>query len=392
MNMRFETLTVHAGQEPDPLTGAVTVPVYQTSTYRQDGIGRPRGYEYSRTGNPTRAALEKALAALEGAEYGLAFASGVAATTAVVMSLLKPGDRVVAVEDLYGGTYRLLERYVRPWGVAVDYVPATDTDRWIESLRQPTRLVWLESPTNPLLQLADIAAVSSAAHACGAWVAVDNTFASPALQRPLELGADLVVHSTTKYLGGHSDLIGGAVVTRDRVLYERIRHYQNAAGAVPGPWDCWLLLRGLRTLSVRMRAHCENARAIAEWLSRHPNVERVYYPGLPDHPQRDLVQRQMSAPGGMVSFDLRGGLEAVEHMVSRLQVFILGESLGGVESLVCYPPKMTHAVFAPSERRRRGLGDGLVRLSVGIEHVEDLIADLEQALNLKSSTTKGTHP
>lgn len=377
--MRFETRAIHDGQAPDPLTGAVTVPVYQTSTFQQDAIGKPRGYEYSRSGNPTRTALETALASLESGRHGLAFASGVAATTAV-LSLLRPGDHVVAGDDLYGGTYRLFERVFKPWGISFDYAPATDADALASAIRPETRLVWLETPTNPLLRIVDIARVAAAARARGVRVAVDNTFASPYLQRPLELGADIVVHSATKYLGGHSDLIGGAVVVSDGALFERIRYYQNAAGAVPGPWDCWLLLRGLKTLAPRMQAHCRNARAIAEWLARHPRVERVHYPGLPSHPQHALAAHQMSEFGGMVSFELAGGFPAVERFVGRVKLFILAESLGGVESLVCYPPKMTHAAIPPSERRRRGIGDNLVRLSVGIEHPDDLIEDLEQAL------------
>ncbi len=377
--MRFETIAIHAGQAPDTTTGAVTVPVYQTSTFQQDGIGRPRGYEYSRTGNPTRAALETALAALENGRHGLAFASGVAATTAV-LSLLKPGDHVVAGDDLYGGTYRLFERVYRPLGMEFNYPPTTDANAMADALRPETRLVWIETPTNPLLRIADIRRMAEAAHAAGAWLAVDNTFASPYLQRPLELGADLVVHSCTKYLGGHSDLVGGAVIVNDDELHRKLRFYQNAAGAVPGPWDCWLTLRGIKTLAVRMRAHERNARAVAEFLASHPVVERVHYPGLPDHPQHELARRQMSGFGGMISFELRGGFEMVERFVAGLRLFILAESLGGVESLVCYPPQMTHAAFPPSERRRRGIGDNLLRLSVGIEDPEDLVDDLRQAL------------
>lgn len=377
--MRFETRAIHDGQAPDPATGALTVPVYQTSTFQQDAIGKPRGYEYSRSGNPTRAALETALASLESGRHGLAFASGVAATTAV-LQWLRPGDHVVAGDDLYGGTYRLFERVFRPWGLTFDYPPVTDPDAIAAALRPETKLVWIETPTNPLLQIADLARIASVAHAGGARLAVDNTFASPFLQRPLELGADIIVHSATKYLGGHSDLIGGAVIVNDDEIHQRLRYYQNAAGAVPGPWDCWLLLRGLKTLAVRMPAHCRNARAIAERLRGHPAVERVLYPGLPDHPQHELARRQMSDFGGMVTFELRGGFPAIERFVSRLKVFILAESLGGVESLVCYPPRMTHAALPPSERRQRGIGDGLVRLSVGIEHTDDLIEDLEQAL------------
>ncbi len=377
---RFETRALHDGQEPDPVTGSVTVPVYQTSTYQQDGIGRPRGYEYSRTGNPTRSALETALASLESGTRALAFASGVAATDAV-LRLLRPGDRVVATEDLYGGTFRLFDRLFRPWGLRFDYVPTSDPDAVAAALREPARLLWIETPTNPLLRLADLRALSAMARERGAWTAVDNTFASPFFQRPLELGADLVVHSATKYLGGHSDLIGGAVVVRDPDLYDRLRYLQNAAGAVPGPWDCWLLLRGLKTLAVRMRAHEHNALAVARRLESHPAVERVHYPGLPGHPQHELARRQMDGFSGMVSIELRGGFPAVERMVARLRLFTLAESLGGVESLVCYPPKMTHAAFTPAERLRRGIRDSLLRLSVGLEHADDLIADLEQALD-----------
>ncbi len=377
--MKFETLAIHAGQEPDRRTGAITVPVYQTSTYQQDGIGRPRGYEYSRTGNPTRTALETALAAVESGAGAAAFASGVAATAAV-LHLLRPGDHVIAGDDLYGGTYRLFERYFRPWGLVFDYVRTTEPEAYCAAMRPSTRLIWIETPTNPLLKLVDIAAVAQIAREHGALLAVDNTFASPWLQRPLELGADLVVHSTTKYIGGHSDLIGGAVVWREEEVGRRIWLYQNAFGAVPGPWDCWLALRGLKTLAVRMQAHCRNAAMVAEWLRRHPSVERVYYPGFVDHPQAELVRRQMAGGGGMVSFELRGGFPAIERFVSRLRVFALAESLGGVESLVCYPPRMTHASIPPSERRARGISDHLVRLSVGIEHPDDLMGDLEQAL------------
>lgn len=393
--MRFETQAIHVGQEPDRLTGAVTVPVYQTSTFQQDGIGRPRGYEYSRTGNPTRAALETALAAVEEGTGAAAFASGVAATAAV-LQLLRPGDHVVASDDLYGGTYRLFERYVRPWGIEFEYVCATDPEAYRRAMRSQTRLVWIETPTNPLLRVVDIEAVAHVAHAGGAMLAVDSTFASPWLQRPLRLGADLVVHSTTKYIGGHSDLIGGAVIWRDADIGRRIQLCQNALGAVPGPWDCWLVLRGLKTLAVRMQAHCRNAEIVAQWLRRHPCVERVYFPGFDDHAQAAVVRRQMTAAGGMVSFELRGGYAAVERFVGRLRVFALAESLGGVESLVCYPARMTHAAIPPSERRARGISDHLVRLSVGIEHVDDLLEDLQQALApddaLAASTASGRPP
>ena len=378
--MEFETRAIHDGQDPEAITGAVAVPVFQTSTYKQDGIGKPRGFEYSRTGNPTRLALEEALASLEGGTHGLAFASGVAATTAV-FQLLRPGDHVVAGDDLYGGTYRLLEQVYRPWGVEVDYADSTKPAAFSAALRPGTRLIWVETPTNPLLKLVDIAAVATLAREAGALLAVDNTFASPYFQRPLELGADLVVHSTTKYLGGHSDVVGGAVVTRREEPYNKIKFYQNAAGAIPGPWDSWLVLRGLKTLGVRMREHERNALHLARILEDHPAVARVYYPGLPSHPQHELAVRQMSGFGGMVSLELKGGFDAVTQFVDRLKIFTLGESLGGVESLVCYPPHMTHAALPAEERRRRGIRDNLLRLSVGIEHVSDLEKDLATALS-----------
>jgi cystathionine beta-lyase/cystathionine gamma-synthase len=378
--MKFETKAIHAGQPSDPRTGAVTVPVYQTSTYEQDGIGKMReGYEYSRTGNPTRAALEAALAALEGAAHGLAFASGLAATDAV-LRLLKPGDEIVSGADVYGGTYRLFEQVYRPWGLDARYAASGGVDAFAAALTDKTRMIWVESPTNPLLQVVDLAALGALARERGIWLAVDNTFATPFLQRPLELGAHLVVHSTTKYLGGHSDLVGGAVVTSEPALHETLKFHQNAAGAVPGPWDCWLLLRGLKTLALRMRQHGESALALARFLEAHPAVANVHYPGLPGHPQHALAQRQMANFGGMVSLELAGGLPAVERFLERLEIFKLAESLGGVESLVCYPPRMTHAAIPPEERLRRGIGDGFVRLSVGIEHLDDLQADLAQAL------------
>ena len=386
--MEFETKAIHDGQQPEALTGAVAVPVYQTSTYQQDGIGRPRAFEYSRTGNPTRQALEEALASLEGGAHGLAFASGVAATTAV-FQLLAPGDHVVAGDDLYGGTYRLLEKVYRPWGVQVDYADSASPAAFAAALRPNTRLIWVETPTNPLLKLVDVAAVAKVAQRAGALLAVDNTFASPYFQRPLELGADLVVHSTTKYLGGHSDVVGGAVVSRRDDLHEKLQFYQNAAGAIPGPWDSWLVLRGLKTLAVRMREHERNAQHLAKILEDHPAVERVFYPGLASHPQHELARRQMSGFGGMLSLELKGGFAAVERFVARLKVFTLGESLGGVESLACYPPRMTHASLPAEERQRRGIRDNLVRLSVGIEHVKDLEADLLGALARPARRKRG---
>lgn len=376
----FATRAIHAGQAPDPSTGAVTVPIYQTSTFAQEAVGKHRGYEYARTGNPTRAALEQCIAALEGGRHGLAFASGMAAEAAI-MQLLKPGDHTVAVDDLYGGTYRLFRRVLEPMGLTFAFVDGSDLDAVKRALTPQTRLVWLESPTNPLLKLVDIEAVSALAHRHQGLVVVDNTFMSPYFQRPLALGADIVVHSATKYLGGHSDLIGGTlVVTRDD-LYERLAFLQNAVGGVPGPLDAWLVLRGLKTLAVRMREHDRNARQVATFLSTHPRVERVFYPGMPDHPQRDLAQRQMSGFGGMISFEVKGGLESARKVVERTQLFTLAESLGGVESLIELPAAMTHASIPAETRRSHGVADGLIRVSVGLEDVADLISDLDRALS-----------
>jgi cystathionine gamma-lyase len=374
----FATLAIHAGQDADPATGATVVPIYATSTYTQEAPGRHKGYEYSRSGNPTRTALETCLAALEGGERGLAFASGLAATTAV-LSILKPGDEVVAAADLYGGTYRLLERVFKPWGLVTHYTDDASAAGFARLIRPTTKLVWVETPTNPLLQLVDIAAVAELAHKAGAPLAVDNTFASPFLQQPLRLGADIVVHSTTKYLGGHSDVVGGAVIG-NRELLQPIAFYQNAAGAVPGPFDSWLVLRGLKTLAVRMERHCANARHLATWLSRHPQVKRVYYPGLPEHAGHDIARRQMRDFGGMISIHLRGGKDAALRLLSRTRLFSLAESLGGVESLIGHPATMTHASIPAEVRQARGVDDGLVRLSVGIEDAGDLQADLQAAL------------
>ncbi len=377
--MKFETRAIHDGQPPDPATGAVIVPVYQTSTYEQDAVGRHRGFEYSRTGNPTRTALETALASLEGGRHGLAYASGVAATAAV-FSLLSPGDRILAGTDLYGGTYRLLEKIFRKWGIDAAYVDASDPEAVAAAADDRTRMIWIETPTNPLLQLADLKALAVIARERAITLAVDNTFATPFFQRPLEEGADIVVHSTTKYLGGHSDVVGGAVVINDDKIHSALQTYQNAAGAVPGPWDCWLVLRGIKTLAARMKVHDENARRLAGFLEKSPAVERVYYPGLAGQPGHELARRQMTGFGGMISFDLKGGFAAVERFLEALKLFILAESLGGVESLVCYPPRMTHGAIPSEERRKRGIGDGLIRLSVGIEHPDDLEEDLRQAL------------
>ncbi len=378
----FNTRAVHAGMEPDPATGAVMTPIYQTSTYAQTGINEHRGYDYARTDNPTRSALQTALAALEGGRYGLAFSSGMAAID-TLLRLVAPGQCVVCGNDLYGGTFRLFDKVVAPTGVRFTFVDTSDTAAVaVELAREPARLVWLESPTNPTLRLADIAAISAAAHAAGAQVAVDNTFASPALQQPLALGADFAVHSTTKYIGGHSDVVGGAIVTNDAAAYERLKFLQNAVGAVPGPMDCFLTLRGIKTLGLRLRAHCDNATAVARFLSDHPAVAEVIYPGLDSHPQYELARRQMSGPGGMVSFTLRGGEAAARAVAQRTRLFTLAESLGGVESLIELPAAMTHASVGGAEALAAGFAvpAGLVRLSVGIEHADDLIADLRRAL------------
>jgi cystathionine gamma-lyase len=378
--VRFATRAIHVGQEPDPATGATITPIYQTSTYTQEAPGKHKGYEYSRTANPTRSALEECVASLEGGDYGLAFASGLAATIAT-MSLLSPGDHVVAGDDLYGGTYRLFERVLpRTGGLKFTYADTSDPSAVEEALGSETKLLWIETPTNPMLTLSDIALLSEMAHERGAVVAVDNTFASPYFQNPLALGADIVVHSTTKYMGGHSDVVGGAVVTSNSDSYEGIRFYQNAAGAVPGPFDSWIVLRGLKTLAVRMRPHEEHALAVARFLQDHPEAETVNYPGLPSHPQHELAKRQMSGFSGMVSLTLRGGAEAAYAAVQKTRVFSFAESLGGVESLITHPATMTHAAIPKEKREARGVTDGLVRLSVGIEDKEDLIADLDQAL------------
>ncbi len=379
--MKFSTRAIHAGQEPDPTTGAVMMPIYQTSTYAQAGIGDHKGYEYSRTQNPTRSALEACIASLEDGKYGLAFASGMAAEGAV-LSLLGAGDHLVACDDLYGGTYRIFERVMSRYEVETSYVAAHDVAAYERAIRPNTKMIWLETPTNPLLNLADIAAVAAIAHRHNLLLVVDNTFASPYFQQPLKLGADIVVHSTTKYINGHSDVIGGALVTNNEETYQSIKFYQNAAGAVPSPFDSWLTLRGIKTLAVRMRQHEENAMAVARFLSEHPQVEKVYYPGLPTHPGHELALRQMSGFGGMVSFQFKGDYDDVDRVVRRLKIFTFAESLGGVESLVCHPASMTHGSIPREIREARGLTDTLLRLSIGLEDSEDLLADLEQALDL----------
>jgi len=377
--MKFETAAIHAGQEPDPVTGSVVVPIHQTSTYAQDGVGGLRsGYEYSRTGNPTRTALETCLAALDGGARGLAFASGMAAEDTLVRTMCRPGDHVVIPADAYGGTYRLFNRVLSGWGVEHTPVDLSDLAAVRAALQPNTRLIWCETPTNPLLSIADVGALAEIAHGGGARLVVDNTFASPYLQLPLALGADAAVYSTTKYLGGHSDVVGGAVVVADAGLGAELGYAQNAIGAVPGAFDSWLVLRGIKTLGVRMERHCANAGRIADWLSGHPAVESVLYPGLPTHAGHDIAARQMRGYGGMVSFLASGGESAALDICSRTTVFILAESLGGVESLIEHPGRMTHASTANSPLQ---VLPSLVRLSVGIEDIDDLIADLDQAMS-----------
>jgi cystathionine beta-lyase/cystathionine gamma-synthase len=374
--MDFETRAIHEGQEPDSATGAVTTPIYQTSTYVQDEVGVHKGYDYSRTGNPTRTALETCLASLESADHGLAYSSGLGAT-ATIMHLVSPGERVVSVNDVYGGVYRMFSQVYEPKGYDFTFLSAEEIGGSLgEHLDEKTRIVWLETPTNPLLNVIDVRAAAEAAHAAGALVVVDNTFATPYLQRPLELGADIVLHSTTKYLGGHSDVVGGFAATNDPTVAERLRFLQKSLGAIPGPFDCWLVLRGLKTLAVRMERHCENARRVATVLDEHPAVERVLYPGLASHPGHDVAARQMSDFGGMISF-LAGSEEDAVALVARTTIWALAESLGGVESLIEHPARMTHAstADAPFATPRN-----LVRLSVGIESADDLVDDLEQAL------------
>jgi len=378
----FSTRAIHAGQEPDPTTGAVTVPIYQTSTYAQEALGRNKGYEYARTHNATRAALEGNLAALEGGTHGICFASGLAATH-TLMQTLSSGDHVVAGDNLYGGSYRMFTKVLERLGLRFTFVPAHDPAAFERAFRPETRLVFVETPTNPMMQLTDIAAVSRLAHARNVRLVVDNTFMTPFFQRPLSLGADLVLHSLTKYLNGHSDLVGGAIVTSDPAMADEIRYLQNAIGAVPGPMDCWLTLRGTKTLAVRMRQHERNAIELARLLEAHPGVPHVFYPGLPSHPQHELAKRQASGFGGMISFiPGDGSLEAGRRVFDRFRVFTRAESLGGVESLVCHPASMTHASVPRETRLAMGFADGLLRLSVGIEDLDDLRADLEMALQV----------
>ena len=378
--MDFSTMAIHEGQAPDAATGATVVPVYQTSTFTQQGIGEHKGFEYSRLSNPTRTALEVSLAALEHARYGLAFASGLAAEHAV-FSLLNPGDHIVTVANVYGGTVRLFERLFSRYGITFSYVEGSDAQEFEGAIGSNTKLIWLETPTNPLLTIVDIEAVAAIARARGVLLAVDNTFASPYFQRPLELGADIVVQSTTKYIAGHSDVIGGAVLLNDASIYEELRFFQNTIGAIPGPQDVWLTLRGVKTLAVRMRQHEANAFAVARFLQDHPRVSQVYFPGLPEHPNHEVARRQMSGFGGMVSFRLKeGNRESVNAFVKKLKVFSLADSLGGVESLVCFPMVMTHDAVPEKQRLELGITGDLLRLSIGIEGIDDLLADLKQAL------------
>jgi len=374
---RFDTLAIHAGQSPDPTTGAVMTPVYLTSTYVQDGPGGHKGFEYSRTHNPTRFALQDCLAALEGAKHGFAFASGLAATDCL-LHLLEAGDHVVASDDVYGGTFRIFDKVWKKAGLSFSYVDMSDAANVERALRPETKLVWIESPTNPMLKIVDLAAVAAVARAHGVRTVVDNTFATPFNQRPLELGIDLVAHSTTKYLNGHSDVVGGAVLTSDEALAERIRFLQNAVGGVAAPLDSFLVLRGLKTLHLRMERHAENALALARFLEGHPQVERVLYPGLPSHPQHVLAKQQMRTPGGMLSFTIRGGLPAATAFLRSVRIFACAESLGGVESLIEHPAIMTHASVPAEVRAALGITDGFIRVSVGVEHVDDLRADLER--------------
>ncbi len=373
--MRFETRAIHAGQEPEPSFGAVNVPIYQTSTYAQPAVGEPKRYDYARGGNPTREALQTAIASLEGGRHGVSFASGLGAETTLLLTL-QPGDRVLLSDDVYGGTYRLLARVLSRFGVELDTVDMLDLDAFRSAVRQKTKVVWVETPTNPMLKVIDIRASADIAHAAGARCVVDNTFATPYLQRPLELGADAVVHSVTKYLGGHSDLVGGMVVTNDDSLADELRFLQNAVGAVPGPMDCYLALRGVKTLAVRMEAHCRGAKHVVEFLSAHPKVTRVHFPGLPGHPGFETAVRQMKDFGGMVSFEVGSKEEAI-RIVERTKLFFLAESLGGVESLIEVPAPMTHSSVADSPL---AVPETLIRLSVGLEHPDDLVEDLAQAL------------
>ena len=378
-NWGFSTRAVHVGQGPDPATGAVVQPIHMATTFAQQGVGKHKGFEYGRSGNPTRSALEENLAALEGARHCLAFASGLGAESTLLL-LLSPGDHVVYMEDVYGGTFRLFDKVLKRYGLTFSAIDASDLDTVDSALSEKTRMVWLESPTNPLLRVVDIDAVSEIAHSHGAMVCVDNTFATPYLQQPLHLGADVVVHSATKYIGGHSDVVGGALMTNDEELERQLRFHQNAVGAVPSPFDCWLLLRGVKTLALRVERQCASAVEVARALQQNKNVKRVFYPGLESHPNRAVAARQMRLFGGMVSFEVADEPTAF-RVLERLKIFALAESLGAVESLAEHPARMTHASIPAAERQRSGVGDGLIRLSIGVEDVADLIDDLENALS-----------
>lgn len=384
---RLETLCIHAGQEPDPTSGAVMTPIVLASTFVQDGPGAHKGYDYSRAGNPTRTALEGCLAALEGAAHGVAFGSGCAATTAVLLSL-KSGDHVLVGDDVYGGTFRIFDKVLKQWGLEATFLDMSEPSKVREAIRPNTRLIWLETPSNPMLKIFDIAAIAEIAKSKGIPLAVDNTFATPMLQRPLDLGATLVVHSTTKYLNGHSDVVGGAVLTSDEAIAEKMHFLQKSVGGVPSPFDCYMVLRGLKTLGVRMKQHVASATTLATWLESHPQVERVFYPGLTSHKGHEVARRQMKGPGGMISFDLRGGLEGSAAFLKALRIFVCAESLGGVESLAEHPAIMTHASLPPEARRAVGIGDGLIRLSVGVEDIEDLREDLDRGFHAARSAVQ----
>lgn len=378
--MQFSTKAIHAGQMPDQSTGAVVIPIYQTSTFAYTDVGKHQGYEYSRYNNPTRAALEQCLAALEEARHCLTFSSGVAAEDAV-LSTLRPGDHVVTAENIYGGTFRLFHDVYTPRQVNFTYVDADDVSAFDQAIHSQTKLVWVETPANPRLQLVDIQAVGQVCRSRGVPLVVDNTFATPYFQQPLTLNADVVVHSMTKYIGGHSDVLGGAVLTNDSQLHNQFRFHQINVGAIPGPFDCWLCLRGLKTLAIRMNQHERNARAMAEFLAGHPRVAKTYYPGLPNHPQHELAKRQMKGFGAIVTFELGGGLEQAKKFLKHLKLFTFAPSLGGVESLVCHPVSMSHSTMTPEARARIGITEGVIRLSVGIEDIRDLVDDVDRALS-----------
>ncbi|HLD35156.1 MAG TPA: cystathionine gamma-synthase [Planctomycetota bacterium] len=377
--MKFETRAIHSGNKSDSATGAITTPIYQTSTYQQEAVGKHKGYVYSRTDNPTRHALEDNLAALENGKYGLCFASGLAAVN-TVMNLLKSGDHVVSANDLYGGTYRIFTKLFTNYGMTFDLVDATNLDNVRRVIRPNTKVLWLETPSNPLLKITDLKAAIALAHKHKILTVVDNTFATPYLQQPFDFGADIVLHSTTKYLGGHSDILGGALITNNKELHEQLKFFQNAVGAVPGPFDCFLTLRGTKTLALRMERHCSNALAIARFLSRHPKVKKVFYPGLPNHPGHNIAKKQMTGFGGMVSFEVKGNAAKTKKIAASAKLFALAESLGCVRSLINHPPSMTHASMEPEVRKKIGINDNLIRLSVGVENIQDLIEDLKQAL------------